>query len=219
MTESKISDFRIPGSGTITILADGTFPRHTTPRGYLEKSEFIICCDGAVDKISDIRREPNLIIGDMDSISQMSRRKYEHLIIHQRGQDENDLEKAIKWCLENRVSRIAILGATGLREDHTLGNISLLCKYAKRVKLRMITDTGIFDPVISQGIFNSFTGQQVSIFSFDPRIRVTSENLKYPLNDKPLPYLFSGALNESLHNQFQISISSGVILIYRKFGE
>jgi len=63
-----------------------------------------------------------------------------------------------------------IVGATGKREDHTLGNISLLADYMKTAKVVMVTDYGIFTPM--QGIteFTSHKGQQVSLFrSIAPR--------------------------------------------------
>ncbi len=43
---------------------------------------------------------------------------------------------------------MVIVGATGKREDHTLGNISLLAEYITRTNVIMVTDTGLLLPYI-----------------------------------------------------------------------
>ena len=48
------------------------------------------------------------------------------MIVHVTEQETNDLNKAFRYCLANGWTDIVILGATGKREDHTLGNIGLL---------------------------------------------------------------------------------------------
>jgi thiamine pyrophosphokinase len=93
----------------------------------------------------------------------------------------NDLTKAIRWCSERGFKDIAIVGATGKREDHTIGNISLLAEYAREVNVIMVTDTGVFTPILKSSTISSFSGQQVSIFSIDYKTEITSSGLKYKL--------------------------------------
>ena len=58
-------------------------------------------------------------------------------------------------------------------------------------------------------------GQQVSIFSLDKR-PVSSQNLKYPLNESVLDNLWKGSLNESLGETFTLH-TEGKIIVYRTF--
>ncbi len=65
----------------------------------------------------------------MDSIPGDLREKYAGKIITIKDQEINDLTKAVYFAQNVGQEEIVILGATGLREDHTLGNISLLADY------------------------------------------------------------------------------------------
>ena len=83
--------------------------------------------------------------------------------------------------------------------------------------MTIITDFGKFSIVKSEHEFDSFTSEQVSIFSTDNSIKITSKYLKYNFNNKNLTSLYSGSLNESLNEYFSIRISHGKILVYQLY--
>lgn len=112
---------------------------------------------------------------------------------------------------------IVIIGATGKREDHTLGNISLLTEYAGYMNVIMITDTGLFRPVLKSTEFKSFTGQQISVFSIDTQTEITSRGLKYPLEGVRINNWWRATLNEALSDRFQLNFKDGRIIVYLKF--
>jgi len=201
----------------IVILANGSFPTHKIPLEILNKAETVICCDGSADILLTYGKTPDFIIGDMDSLSGENKTKFIDRIIHLERQSDNDLSKAILWAPQNGVIEIQILGATGNREDHTIGNISLMLNNRFDVALQMITDFGIFTMIQKETSFQSFKGQPVSIFSEDSSTKITSNNLKYPLTNTQLKHLYSGTLNKSITDQFSIDISSGRVLVYQAF--
>jgi len=51
------------------ILADGTFPSHEIPLGYLKNASKIICCDGSTEGLVLAGFEPYAIVGDLDSLT------------------------------------------------------------------------------------------------------------------------------------------------------
>jgi thiamine pyrophosphokinase len=65
--------------------------------------------------------------------------------------------------------------------------------------------------------FQSFIGQQISLFAANPEIEITSTRLKYNLNKIALNSLYCGSLNESSGDTFTLSISHGKILVYQVF--
>ena len=202
---------------SVVILANGDFPTHTIPLRILNDAKTIICCDGAVNNLVTNGIVPDFIMGDMDSISPDLKDKYSDIIISKPDQDENDLRKAISWAEENNVTKAAILRASGKRDDHSLANISTLLQYPSKLDLTIYTNYGIFSVVKGEQKFDSFKGQQVSLFSADQNIEITSTHLKYNLNNKSLSNLYCGSLNESLNEVFTISISPGKILVYQVF--
>lgn len=196
------------------ILANGEFPKHPIPLKILDEAEQVICCDGATLKLLNYNREPNLIIGDLDSLPEEIKTKYASRLICITEQEDNDLTKAVNWSIENNIKEITILGATGLRTDHTIGNISLLARYGKKIKVRMVDDYGVYTPISQTTTFSSFKGQQVSIFSIMTETAVTLEGLKYPLNEYCLTEWWMGTLNESLGDSFTVIFKEGRMVVF-----
>ena len=127
------------------VLANGEYPAAAPPLQILADAPYVICCDGGADEYIRNGHIPNLIIGDGDSISEENRKKYGYLLHRISEQDTNDQTKAVNYLLSQGKRRIAIVGATGKREDHTLGNISLLMDYMRAgADVRTYTDHGVF---------------------------------------------------------------------------
>lgn len=200
------------------IVADGKFPEHEIPLKALTDADIVVCCDGATTKVDRFGIYPTAVIGDLDSLDLKFREKYADRLFHIPDQDTNDLTKAVKWCLERDYADIIILGATGLREDHTLGNISLISNYSKLgANIRMLTDTGIFTPLMKSSTLNSFKGQQVSIFSPNNKTLITTYNLRYPIENSPLAEYWMGTLNECLGDWFKIEFDLGPLIIFQEY--
>jgi thiamine pyrophosphokinase len=199
------------------ILADGSFPEHEIPLSFLRNANQRICCDGAIEKILAFGMEPDFIVGDLDSISNELKNRFTSILRQNPDQETNDLTKAIHFCMENNWNEITILGATGKREDHTLGNLSLLTDYAETVDVQLLTDYGVFVPQLKPAFYESFPGQQVSIFSLTPTTLFTTEKLAYPLEKRALKSWWQGTLNESTADYFAIEIQEGKALIFRQY--
>jgi len=199
------------------ILANGQYPSHMVPARYLEEADLIVCCDGAAEKLVAHGLEPGIIIGDLDSVSPELKRKYENTLVKDDDQETNDLTKAVKWCVSQGIKEIAILGATGIREDHTLGNISLLADYNRDIKVIMLTDTGSFQVFDRTVTIESVPGQQVSLFSIDQGLAVTSSGLRYPLQDLKLTSWWRGTLNEAMGDSFTLFFEGGKLIVFMEY--
>ena len=199
------------------IIADGTFPTHKIPLGYIAKADRIICCDGSALTTVNHGFEPAAIVGDMDSISDELLKRFADRIFKNNSQDTNDLTKAVEWCMAKGYTDIVIVGATGKREDHTIGNISLLAEYSEHLNVIMVTDSGILRSFLSTMEIASFPGQQVSVFSLNPETEITSSGLKYPLMKTRLKNWWNATLNEATGSSFRLEFTTGRIIVYLKF--
>lgn len=193
------------------IIANGRFPQHPIPLSYIKEAGYIVCCDGAANDFIARGGIPDAIVGDCDSISEENKIRFADILHPNPEQETNDLTKSVQFCVENGRKEIVIVGGTGKREDHTLGNISLLADYEEIANVIMVTDWGIFTPIQSFTTFKSFKGEQVSIFSIDLK-QHTTYNLKYPVEGRVLTNWWQGTLNESLGDSFSIDPTGRMIV-------
>ena len=199
------------------ILANGNFPAHEIPLEFLHHAEQIVCCDGAAQNLLNAGLKPDFIIGDLDSVSEDIKSRFASILLHFADQETNDLTKAVHFCLENNRTEITILGATGKREDHTLGNLALLVDYAEKANVQMLTNDGVFTPLLKTSTLESYPGEQISIFSLNPETKLTFHNLLYPVENRRLTSWWQGTLNEAESDCFTISFDKGKVLVFRNY--
>lgn len=193
------------------ILANGDYPSSPLPLKVLNEAPYVVCCDGGADEYIAKGHLPDVIIGDGDSLSEENRLKYANLLHHNPDQETNDQTKAVQFLLSAGKKRVAIIGATGKREDHTIGNISLLMEYAHMgVDARIFTDYGVFIPCKDICTFECRKGQAVSIFNFTGR-NFKAEGLEYPLYD--FTTWWQGTLNVCTDTIFRID-AEGEYLVF-----
>ena len=206
-----------PLSAKTVILANGVFPTHAVPLAAVKAAERIVCCDGAADKLVAAGLEPAWIVGDLDSASESLRLRCRDKLVCMREQETNDLAKAFRFSVSQGWTDLVILGATGLREDHTLGNLSLLADFAREAKVLLLTDTGWFTPLLTSGRLPASAGQQVSIFSLDPATEVSADGLKYPLAGLRLSRWWQAALNEACGDLISLTFAGGPLLVFQTY--
>jgi thiamine pyrophosphokinase len=205
----------------VVIICDGTFPKSEYPRYLIRSADFIICCDGSLVKflrnskaIFGEQRLPDLVIGDMDTLSESMQKRHADIIVKVEEQEHNDQTKAVRWALENLdgIESIYIMGATGGRADHTIGNASLLMEYTRMfdlngINIESVTDEGTIFPVTDTTKFDCGTGREVSIFSPDNTLRIKSEGLMYPTDNVVFDNWWKATLNKSIADTVKLTFS------------
>ena len=193
------------------VLANGTYPHADIPLQLLKEAPFLIACDGATNELVRHHIIPTIIIGDGDSISPENKERFKDIFHQVADQETNDLTKAVNYLEARGMTNIAVLGATGGRDDHALGNISLLVDYMRRgIHVRMFTDYGMFIPLSGVQTLQTYQGQQVSVFNFGTK-DMHSSGLKYPLYD--FTNWWQGTLNEAEGDEITI-LAEGDYLVY-----
>ena len=206
---------------SVVIICDGKFPKTEYPRYLIGTADFIICCDGALVKflrnakgIFGEERLPDLVIGDMDTLSASMQKKYSDIIIKETEQDHNDQTKAVRWALNNLkgIEQIHILGATGGRADHTIGNASLLMEYTRMFKLgeiavTMVSDEGTIFAINDTMEFDCGPGRSISIFTPDSSLKIKSEGLMYPTDEVVFDNWWKATLNKTVQDTVRLELS------------
>ena len=197
------------------VLCAGDFPTHDIPLCVLRDAPYLCCCDGAAVQAVSYGLRPDAIVGDGDSLPDDFKRQYSGIIHLVSEQEYNDMTKATRHCIRRGARRIAYVGATGKREDHTMGNISLLAYYLDSLSVQpvMLTDYGFFVPASGSRTFGSFARQQVSIFNVSSR-SIVSEGLRWP--SYAYSALWQGMLNEAEADTFTLR-ADGTYIVYRTY--
>ena len=196
------------------ILANGDYPSAKLPLQILADAPYVVCCDGGANEYIAQGHLPDVIIGDGDSLSEENRSMHVSLIYYNPDHKTNDQTKAIQFLFSQGKQRIAIVGATGKREDHTIGNISLLIEYMRMgADVCMYTDYGVFIPCKDTCVFDCYPGQQVSIFNFTAK-GLKSKGLAYPIYD--FTTWWQGTLNCCTDTSFTIE-AEGEFLIFLNY--
>lgn len=205
----------------VVIICDGKFPRTEYPHYLIRTADYIICCDGALKKflcnslsIFGEERLPDLVIGDMDTLPASMQKKYADIILKETEQEHNDQTKAVRWALNNLkgIETIHILGATGGRADHTIGNTSLLMEYTrmfdlKDITIEMVSDDGTIFPINDTIEFECGPGRSISIFTPDNSLRIRSEGLMYPTDDVVFDNWWKATLNKTVQDNVRLELS------------
>ena len=204
-------------------MCDGVFPKTEYPRYLIRMADFLICCDGALVKfmrnsksIFGEERLPDLVIGDMDTLSQQMQRKYKDIIIKEEEQDHNDQTKAVRWAVNNidDLEHIYILGATGGRPEHTIGNAGLLMEYTRMfdlegrgIAMESVSDYGTMFAVNDTVSLDCGEGRQISIFSPDNTLKIRSEGLAWQTEDVVFDNWWKATLNRAVQDTVTLTFS------------
>ena len=193
------------------IVANGEFPSASVMHRWIDRAPLVISLDGAANRLLQLGYRPHLIIGDGDSIQPGLTERYGVEFLKVDEQETNDLSKAVRYLRKRGCRRLMMLGITGRRDDHTLGNISLLVYYLQfGMNAVAVSYWGTFVPCRGYALLKTTKGQQVSLFNF----RATgfkSNDLVYPPYDTTM--LWQGTLNEATSDRLSIQ-AEGDYLVY-----
>lgn len=211
---------------TAVIVGNGQFPKKEYPLYLLESADYVVCCDGALDTYlrhfrNRTLRRPDVVIGDMDSLSKKAAAKFSDIAVRIEEQETNDQSKAFHYILEHfpDVDTIHVLGATGKREDHTIGNLSLLMEYARElggqggaaggreVFVDIVSDWSSAFAITDTCDLNIGEGRSISIISPDNSLKIKSKGLVWPTDNVIFDNLWKATLNRAATDCIRLEFS------------
>ena len=182
-----------------------------------QPGDFIIACDRGYVYCERLGLTPDLFIGDFDSYSgAVAPGVAVELLIPEK--DDTDTESAIRLAIRRGAECITLLGATGTRLDHVLGNIELLGIGLKAGIPIQICDAHNRICMIDRGMTlarKEQFGTYVSLIPYTECVEhLTLKGFKYPLTDACLRGFCSlGVSNEIVADTAEISFESGILLV------
>ena len=185
--------------------------------------EVIIAADSGMDFLHSIEITPDVIVGDFDSADKDILEYYRQLemvdiIMLNPEKDETDTESAIRFAIQNGADCITILGGTGSRIDHMLGNVCLLgIGLEERIDIFLLDKNNkirMIDKELSIEKEKQF-GKYVSLIPFGGNVEgLTLKGMKYPLDNYNMGGFNSlGISNEIVDDTALITFEKGVLLV------
>ncbi len=203
---------------TCLIISGGTFSR---PVCGIPDADYIIACDSGLDHALLLSLRPDLVMGDLDSVSKEGAKLIEEKEIpcerFPRMKDHTDTAIAIMRALELGYRNIHLLCAFGGRTDHFIGNVQAARLAASKGALVRLSDADT-DMFVFSGRSLAVAkreGFSLSVFSLsDECSGVSIRGALYELsdsvlrNDDPI-----GVSNEFVDDEAVISVKSGVLTV------
>ena len=184
-------------------------------RSYFTQNDFYVYCDCGLKHIDGLGVIPDLIIGDFDSHAQPE--DMHNVIVLPVMKDDTDTIYAVKEGIRRGYEDFLMIGETGGRQDHNLGNIYALLMLAKSGKQAMIVDDyGEMSIITSGEIRHVKSGYKFfSLLNISGTSRgITITGAKYCLDDAEItPEYQYGISNEVINDEAVITLREGCLLL------
>lgn len=187
--------------------------------------DLLIAVDKGIESVAELGIKPDLLIGDFDSADAAYIKRYEadkdiRVIRHNPVKDASDTELAIDTAIESGAEEIAMLGATGTRLDHVVGNIHCLYKALIRGIRCVIWDRHNRIELINSPLKilkSDMYGRYVSFMPYTDSVkRLTLKGFKYNLDDFTLNYGTSLCVsNEVEDDAAYVGFESGILIYFQ----
>lgn len=204
------------------LISNGDFESETA-RKIDWDSSVKVCVDGGARHFKELGIDPDVIIGDLDSADQETVEYFKNrgveVLKHPSKKDKTDTEIAVEYAVENGATEILLLGSTGSRVDHMMGNINLLHKLKTQYILGKMIDSVNEISIISGDweLERDESYKYISLIPYGGEVKgVTLRGFEYELTERDFSASdILGISNEMNREKAHISIGSGEMLLIK----
>jgi len=201
------------------IIANGQIHEGDFYRSLVVPTDLVICADGGASNALALGLQPQVVIGDLDSLDSNLQAQLEadgcQVLAYPARKDETDLELALRYAIERGVDEILILGALGGRIDQTLANVLLLALPELRyVKAKILGGRQEVSLIRDAALIEGQVGDTFSLLPLTEEVTgIYTEGLEYALENATL-YLgpSRGISNVLTSSQARVRIDRGLLL-------
>lgn len=172
------------------IFVNGDLKDRNFYKDIIGSCEIVVAADGAANSLIDIEITPDIIIGDMDSIDEKVYSYYEKknvsMLRYPVKKDKTDTELAIDELAERGYKDALMMGFSGGRIDHMLGNLGM-CIYADSIGIDLTLrdeSTAIFLAQKGKTVIKAAKKSTISFISYGGPVQIKKlTGFEYPLED------------------------------------
>lgn len=201
------------------VIANGEPPKKQRLQTLAREANIVICADGGANIALKSGIMPDAIVGDLDSIHAEALVKFHKVPTHEdRDEASTDLEKAILWAIKAKFDHITVVGATGKRVDHSVGNLGVMAKYYPDAIIRFVDDLGEISYVGRELTFEAKKRAVISLIPLSRCEGIVTQGLRYALEGEALELgVREGTSNVVVSSPVSIKVKKGHLLLYKLF--
>ena len=202
--------------GRVLIVANGELPSSFNLQHERTTYDLLLALDGAANRLLELNIIPDVIVGDLDSITTSVLNQCESSgvqIVRIPSQEKSDISKGLQWVQQEQPNaRIDVIGIEIGRYDHHLAAYSALfeCQSSATLLLNGWTATR-FDS--NPTTFQVKPDAIISLVPFGSVQGVTLEGCQYPLQNASLTTGTQGVSNKAIESKIVVFALSGNLLL------
>lgn len=196
------------------LICNGDPPSKALAKKLELSSDIVVAADGGANRARACGITPHVVIGDLDSLTDATRKAFPKAkILRVRRQDNTDMEKALDYLRLKRYRDVVIVGTTGGRIDFTLANMAVVWRYVPALRVILAGDGWTIIPTTEDTVLRAKKGTLVSIIPAEPSRGITLGGMKYPLVNASMKTGQLGVSNVVTISPFHVRVRDGKLLI------
>ncbi|WP_125153781.1 thiamine diphosphokinase [Clostridium rectalis] len=202
------------------IISGGDCPSYNLLKEELQNCKLLIAADKGIEMLLKHNISPNLVVGDFDSIDKKIFKKLDKENFNVEKfppeKDYTDTLIAVNRAINFGVDEIVLLGCTGNRLDHVIGNVGILYKCLQlNIRCTIKDNNSNIELVNKPTVIKSRHFPYISLLSYGKEVKkLTIKGAKYPLHEYDLKLGDSiGISNEFKKDEIKIEFDDGLLLI------
>ena len=202
--------------GRVLIVANGEWPSSFNLQHERTTYDQLVALDGAANRLLELNLIPDVIVGDLDSITTSVLNQCESSGVHIvriPSQEKSDISKGLQWVQQEQPNaKIDVIGVEIGRYDHHLAAYSALfeCQSSATLLLNGWTATRVDS---NPTTFQVKPHAIISLIPFGSVQGVTLEGCQYPLQNASLTTGTQGVSNKAIESEIVVSAQSGNLLL------
>jgi len=181
---------------------------------FCRDSDYIIAADNGLSLLHRFNLKPDLIIGDLDSVSSSLLKEYKQIPVEKYPQkkDFTDSELCIQKAITMNPKEILLLAMTGNYFDHSYASIiNLFRNNQPDIKMKIITSNSVIFPVTGKISLLKMKGRRFSLFPISTIKQFTMTGTQYYFSKKNLFTTDYSISNVIIDDKLEINFKEGML--------
>ncbi|HOR42955.1 MAG TPA: thiamine diphosphokinase, partial [Atribacterota bacterium] len=198
----------------IVIVGNGEDWQREKVLSYCQRADFIIAADNGLSLLHKLDIVPDLIMGDLDSVSTNLLEQFDRTPIEKFSakKDYSDLELSIKKAISMNPREIILLAVTGTYFDHSYAAIINLFRNDKSdIELKIVTSNSLIFSIKKKTILRKLKGRRFSLFPLGSIKNFSMKGAQYQFCQNNLKFTDYSLSNVIIADELEINLDEGML--------